>query len=120
MIPRAVAEPGRRGRPQPSAPDEKAATIFAFNLLRLAGAAGRRSRGKALEQARTIERRSTWNFVITDTGWIWTLTRPDGSEERSPRTFTTLQACADDAVGRGYGTWKGEERRQVDSHFSGT
>jgi hypothetical protein len=61
------------------------------------------------------ERRSNWNFVITDTGWLWTLTRPDGTEERASQTFTTLKECADDAVGHGYGSWKHEERRSVDS-----
>jgi hypothetical protein len=71
-------------------------------------------------KTRRTERRSTWNFVITDTGWVWTLTRADGTEERSAATFTTLKDCADDAVAHGYGTWKGEERRRVDSHFSGT
>jgi hypothetical protein len=63
------------------------------------------------------ERRSNWNFVITDTGWLWTLTRPDGTEERSSHTFTTLKECADNAVSHGYGSWKQEERRSVDSSF---
>lgn len=63
------------------------------------------------------ERRSNWNFVITDGGWLWTLTRPDGSEERSERNFKTLKQCADDAIQHGYGAWKHEERRSVDSEF---
>jgi hypothetical protein len=67
----------------------------------------------ATEQAQ--ERRSNWNFVITDGGWLWTLTRPDGTEQQSNRTFKTLKQCADDAIQNGYGAWKAEERRRVDS-----
>lgn len=63
------------------------------------------------------ERRSSWNFVITDTGWLWTLTRPDGSEERADRNFKTLKQCADDAIAHGYGAWKQEERRTYDNDF---
>jgi hypothetical protein len=59
----------------------------------------------------TPERRSSWNFVITDTGWLWTLTRPDGTEERADKSFSTLKQAADDAIAHGYGAWKGEERR---------
>jgi hypothetical protein len=58
------------------------------------------------------ERRSSWNFVITDTGWLWTLTRPDGRQERAGKTFTTLAQAADDAILHGYGSWKGDERRR--------
>lgn len=52
--------------------------------------------------------------MITDTGWLWTIARPDGTEERSASTFTTLKHCADDAIRHGYGAWKHEERRQVE------
>jgi hypothetical protein len=62
----------------------------------------------------TPERRSAWNFVITDDGWLWTLTRPDGREERADTTFKTLKQAADDAIGHGYGAWKHDERRQSD------
>ena len=65
-------------------------------------------------QEYTTERRSYWNFVITDGGWGWTLTKPDGTEERSTSTFKTLKQAADDAISHGYGSWKLEERRQVD------
>ena len=58
------------------------------------------------------ERRSHWNFVITDEGWLWTLTRPDGSETRAQKTFSTLTQAANDAVAHGYGSWKHDERRQ--------
>jgi hypothetical protein len=63
--------------------------------------------------AHTPERRSNWNFVITDTGWLWTLKRPDGGEQRSAKTFTTLKDAADDAIAHGYGSWRGDERRSV-------
>ena len=63
------------------------------------------------------ERRSHWNFVITDTGWLWTLTRPDGTQEHSERNFKTLKQCADDAIKHGYGAWKQEERRTADNSF---
>ena len=60
------------------------------------------------------ERRRNWNFVITDTGWLWTLTHPDGTEERADRSFNTLKQAADDAIAHGYGAWKGDERRRHD------
>jgi hypothetical protein len=59
----------------------------------------------------TTERRSSWNFVITDTGWAWTLIHADGSEERADKSFNTLKQAADDAIAHGYGAWKGDERR---------
>jgi hypothetical protein len=65
-------------------------------------------------QEHTTERRSNWNFVITDGGWGWTLTHPDGSEERSNKTFKTLKQAADDAIAHGYGSWKQDERRSLD------
>lgn len=67
-----------------------------------------------MTQGHTPERRSTWNFVITDTGWLWTLTGPDGTEKRADRSFNTLKQAADDAVAHGYGAWKGDERRRQD------
>ena len=64
-----------------------------------------------MNQGHTQERRASWNFVITDTGWLWTLTHPDGSEERADKSFQTLKQAADDAIAHGYGAWKGDERR---------
>lgn len=58
-----------------------------------------------------MERRSEWNFVITDQGWSWAITRPDGTEQRSDGPFETLQQCGDDAMEHGYGAWKFDERR---------
>lgn len=65
----------------------------------------------------TSERRSNWNFVITDTGWSWTLTHADGSEQRAEKSFTTLKDAADDAIAHGYGSWRGDERRQSRDDF---
>ncbi len=73
-----------------------------------------RSEMNAVDQDHTPERRSNWNFVITDTGWLWTITRPDGAEERSDKIFPTLAECADNAVLHGYGAWKQDERRRMD------
>jgi hypothetical protein len=66
-----------------------------------------------LTQAQAPERRSNWNFVITDSGWLWTVTRPDGTEDRAEKSFKTLKQAADDAIAHGYGAWKGDERRSV-------
>ena len=60
-----------------------------------------------------IERRSIWNFTITDEGWGWTCTHPNGDVERSSRAFTSLKEAGDDAALYGYGAWKGAERRAV-------
>jgi hypothetical protein len=68
-------------------------------------------------ERRSSERRSNWNFVITDTGWSWTMTRADGSEARAEKSFTTLKDAADDAIAHGYGAWKGDERRTPDDDF---
>ena len=67
-----------------------------------------------MTQRYTPERRGSWNFVITDTGWFWTLPRPDGTEKRADKSFSTLKQAADDAIAHGYGAWKGEERRRND------
>ena len=55
--------------------------------------------------------------MITDTGWSWTMTRPDGSEQRAEKAFTTLKDAADDAIAHGYGSWKGDERRSPNDDF---
>ena len=65
-----------------------------------------------MTESTASERRSNWNFVITDSGWSWTLTRADGSEQRADKTFTTLKDAADDAMAHGYGAWRGDERRR--------
>jgi hypothetical protein len=68
-------------------------------------------------ERRSAERRSNWNFVITDTGWSWTMTRSDGSEEHAQKSFTTLKDAADDAIAHGYGAWRGDERRSLGEDF---
>ena len=60
------------------------------------------------------ERRKQWNFVITDQGWSWMMRKPDGTEERSRKSYPTLKAAADDAIKHGYAAWKSGERRQLD------
>lgn len=66
-----------------------------------------------MAQGSTAERRSEWKFVITEQGWVWAVTHPDGTEQRAPRTFTTLKQAADAAMQHGYAAWKFSERRQV-------
>jgi len=70
-----------------------------------------------VNEQHSADRRSNWNFVITDTGWAWTLTRADGSEDRAEKTFKTLKDAADDAIAHGYGSWRGDERRSVEDEF---
>ena len=62
----------------------------------------------------TQERRAEWSFLITSEGWLWAVTRPDGTEERSSTAYETLQQAGDDAIAHGYGAWKHDERRQLD------
>jgi len=70
------------------------------------------ARGSTAER-RTAERRSEWKFVITDQGWLWAVSRPDGTEQRAPRPYESLKQAADDAMRHGYASWKFSERRQV-------
>lgn len=60
------------------------------------------------------QRRSQWNFEITDEGWMWTVSHAEGTEESSARAFKTLKECADDAIEHGYVAWKAEEERRRD------
>jgi hypothetical protein len=63
----------------------------------------------------TDERRAEWNFVITEEGWMWEVIRPDGSEERSTAVYDSLKKAGDDAIAHGFGgSWKDDERRQLD------
>lgn len=66
-----------------------------------------------MAQGNTAERRSEWKFLITEQGWLWSVRRPDGTEDRAQRAFTTLKQAADAAMEHGYGAWKFTERRQV-------
>jgi len=64
-------------------------------------------------QGNTAERRNEWKFVITEEGWLWSVTRPDGTEAQAPRAYTTLKQAADAAMEQGYASWKFSERRSV-------
>jgi hypothetical protein len=65
-------------------------------------------------ERRGTDRRSEWRFEITDRGWLWAVTRPTGSEEKSETAYQTLKDAADDAHGHGYGMWRSQERRAGD------
>jgi hypothetical protein len=60
------------------------------------------------------ERRNHWNFENTESGWVWTVTRSDGTGAASPTAFKTLKQCADDAIKHGYVAWRAEEERRRD------
>ena len=61
------------------------------------------------------ERRSEWQFVITDDEqWIWVSNQPDGAQRRAQSPFPTLKACADDAKKHGWASWQSDERRRVE------
>ena len=62
----------------------------------------------------TEERRSHWNFVSSEAGWAWNVSRADGTREASRGNFKTLKECADDAIQHGYVAWKAEEERRRD------
>ena len=66
-----------------------------------------------MAQGGTVERRSEWKFVITDQGWLWAVSRPDGTEQRAPQTYESLKQAAEAAMQHGYASWKFTERRQV-------
>ncbi len=59
------------------------------------------------------DRRSEWKFLITDQGWLWSVTRA-GVEQQSAAAYATLQDAGVDAARHGYGTWKSDERRRGD------
>ena len=66
-----------------------------------------------MEQENSSERRDAWKFLITEEGWLWAVTRPDGTEEKAPQTFKTLKLAADSAMEHGYAAWRSSERRSV-------
>ena len=45
--------------------------------------------------------------------WEWVRTKPDGTLERSTRSFSSIAECGRDARAGGYGEWKVSERRHV-------
>jgi hypothetical protein len=58
------------------------------------------------------ERRTQWNFLMSDDGWYWKAVRPDGTDIASERSFPTLKECTADATQNGYVVWKSEEERR--------
>ena len=58
------------------------------------------------------ERRTQWNFPMSDDGWCWKAVRPDGTEFSSQQSFKTLKECTADATQNGYVVWKSEEERR--------
>lgn len=64
-----------------------------------------------MDERRRTERRSEWNFEITDEGWLWAVTHPGGTQERSSIVYETLKQAGDDAIENGYGKWRSDERR---------
>ena len=65
------------------------------------------------------EKRTTWSFEIEEGGsvWRWARVEPTGKTSQSRRAFASLHECAKDATEHGYGEWKDEERRQVESRY---
>ena len=61
------------------------------------------------------EQRSEWQFLITEgEQWLWEVKHSDGTIEQGKKCFPTLKDCVDDARRHGWGTWKTEERREVE------
>lgn len=67
-----------------------------------------------MQQRRGTDRRSEWQFLITEQGWSWSVNRPGGVQERAAVAYATLQQAGDDALAHGYGLWKYDERRRGD------
>jgi hypothetical protein len=60
-----------------------------------------------------MDKRRHWTFVLKDDGtWGWQVSKPDGTQASSKRSFKKLTDCTADAVRHGYVVWQGEERRQ--------
>lgn len=59
-----------------------------------------------------VDRRSRWQFESRESGWIWTVSYPDGATEVSPVAHPTLKECAADAARHGYVAWKPEAERR--------
>ena len=61
------------------------------------------------------ERRAAWAFIMTGdrAAWEWARTKPDGTLQRSRRSFSSIAECGKDATKHGYGEWKMNERRHV-------
>jgi hypothetical protein len=65
------------------------------------------------EQGLGTDRRRRWTFVLGGDGlWTWQMTKPDGAQSVSTRSFGKLTECTADAVRHGYVVWHQDERRQ--------
>jgi hypothetical protein len=61
-----------------------------------------------------MDRRREWKFVLNEDGsWAWRMSKADGTEKSSDRSFKLLTQCTADAVRHGYVAWNGEERRRA-------
>ena len=49
-----------------------------------------------------VERRSTWSFTVTAGKWVWSVIRPNKSQETSHAIFDSLTDCIEDATKHGY------------------
>ena len=66
----------------------------------------------AVAKGSKTDKRRQWTFIMNDDGtWGWHVTKPDGSESSSKRSFKKLTDCTADAVSHGYVVWEHEERR---------
>lgn len=60
----------------------------------------------------SMDRRRRWKFILKEDGsWAWSVSKPDGTQESSDRSFRKLTECTADAVTHGYVVWNEEERR---------
>ena len=77
------------------------------------GVAIRPDNGRIASEMRQ-ERRSQWQFVVTDGDqWRWEVKHGDGRKDSASLSFPTLKECVDDARKNGWGTWQSDERRSV-------
>jgi len=59
-----------------------------------------------------MDKRRHWTFILNQNGsWGWQVSKPDGTQQSSKRSFKKLTDCTADAVKHGYVVWDGEERR---------
>lgn len=59
------------------------------------------------------DKRTQWNFEVDAGDWLWNSTGPDGTKVVSPRRFSTLKECIDDAKLHGYVVWIPEAERRA-------
>lgn len=63
----------------------------------------------------SMDRRGRWKFILKEDGsWAWQVSKPDGMQTSSERSFKKLTDCTADAVSHGYVAWQHEERRATE------